>query len=158
MKNIFLFCAGLLLTVGILTGCKTTNPNTGEKEFDQVKTEQVKAIIKPQVATAVTLLIHKRPDIRPYFVLAAENICALRDAGSLSPAFFQAAINSAFAEYPDRVDPLVVAGINTVIALVEINYANRLNADLPPEEFVWNLFDVVCEGIQLGLAPSAPPE
>ena len=147
MRN-FLLSMALILAI---TGCATVNPNTGDREFDQVKTEKVKAIIKPQVASLVTLVVNNNPEARQYFELAAEQICLLRDTGEATPATFQVAINSAFANWDRANRPGVVIGINGIIALLEINYANRLRADLPPEEFAWNLFDVICEGINQGL-------
>jgi len=156
MKNTFTLILALLALV--LVGCKTFNPATGENEFDPVKTEQVKAVLKPQVSTVIALLATKHPEARPYMLLAADNICKLRDDGFVSPASFQTAINAALANWENKNSPAVVASVNALIALVEINYANRLRADLPPEEYAWNIFDVFCEGIRQGLEQTAPPQ
>ena len=147
----------MALILVVLTGCTTLNSD-GDRVFDPVKTEKVKAIIKPQVSTLVALVVNNNPGTREHFQLAADQICLLRDSGQVTPATFQVAINSAFANWDGSNRLEVIAGVNVLIALVEINYADRLRADLPPEKFAWNLFDVLCEGIKQALEQAPPSE
>lgn len=149
MKRIFLI--PILAFAIALVGCKTLNPETGEKEFDPVKTAQVRAAIKPAVSTLVTSVIINNPTSLQYFQVAGTNICKLRDDHAVSLSAFKEALNSAFSGWEGAADPVVAGAINTLIALVEINYANRLRADLPEEEFAWNLIDVICDGITQGI-------
>ena len=147
----------ILLTVLIalcVIGCRTTNPETGKSEFDPVKTEKAKAIVKGQVATVVGLIVGNNPEGRPHFARAAAGICQLRDERKIGIEAFKTALNSALKDWPAASRPEILAGVNAIIAIVELNYADRLSTDLPEEQFVWNLFDVVCEGINQGLAPT----
>lgn len=148
---------GLFLITSLLffaTGCKSIDPVTGQQVFDPVKTMKVRAAIKPFVAASVARIVEKNPEANLYFDQAASAICEMRDAGSVSFEQFRARIMGIIDQHV-RVDPLVRAGFVSLVSVFEFNYADRLNADLPPDKFTWNLLDVLCEGIRGGIG--APP-
>lgn len=140
-----------------LLGCKTFNPATGQKEFDPVKTQKVRAAIKPAIATTVVAAIQNNPETRPAFAKSAMHVCAMRDSGEVNLTQLKELVNAELT--PFVKDDLVLAGaINTVFALVEINFADRLRADLPEDEFVWSMLDVLCESISQAVLQTTPPE
>lgn len=148
-------CLAVTLSLFILCGCKSIDPTTGQQVFDQVKTEKVRAVLKPVVSGAVVAVLAKNPQGAVYFNLAASAICEMRDTKQVNVETFRARLLGIIDQHATRVDPLIRTGFLTVIALFEINYADRLHADLSPEEFTWNLLDVLCDGIRGGTA--TPP-
>ena len=155
--KILKFLIAFVLVLPLLTACKTTNPETGQREYDPIKTQQVQAAVKPVVTGVVTAVINRHPEARKPFQKAADNICTLRDNRMFSVDSLRMAFNSAFEDFNQKTDPLVVNGIQLVIALFEINLANKLQADLPPDEFAWSLLDILCDGINQGLAATGSP-
>lgn len=151
MRN-YLF---IVLFAFAVCGCSTFNPDTGQKEFDPVKTHKVRAALKPAISTVVLGTIIHNPEAREPFGKAAVHICKMRDSGEVNLTQLKEAVNSELA--PLLRNDLVVAGtINTVFSLIEINFADRFRADLPEEEFVWNMLDVLCEAITQAVAQSEP--
>lgn len=137
-----------------LPACRTVNPTTGAAEFDAVKTEKVRGVMKPIITEAVSRVVEKAPEARLYFEQAAGVVCELRDARKFDPVNLRARLFGILDASTVRVDPLIRTGFNTAVAIFEINYADRLRADLPEEGFVWNLMDVLCDGLRGGLAGS----
>lgn len=145
----------LSFILAALVGCTTFNPTTGQKEYDPVKTHKVRATIKPAVATLVTAAIQDNPTTRPAFARIANHVCSMRDGGEVSLTKLKEAVNAELAPYTS--DNLVLAGsINTLFALIEINFADRLRADLPEDEFTWSLLDVLCESIMQAVVQTVP--
>ena len=146
-------CLGLLAS-----GCTTTNPDTGEREYDPVKTEKVRAAIKPVLSTAVAAVIQKHPEARRPFSLMGVQLCSLRTTGTIDPKAIRDAVNAALLKSDAEIDPIIAGVGNLVISLFEINYADRLQADLSPEQFTWNLLDVLCDSIHQGVMLATLPE
>src|SRR5690349_3808610 len=103
-KTTVLICA---LALSILCGCKTVNPQTGVKEFDPVKTEQVRAVIKPMVSGGVAALLQKVPTSRPYIEQAAGAVCEMRDAKAFDPVNLRARLIGILDASNVKIDPLL---------------------------------------------------
>lgn len=157
MKKIFsaVMAVAVILAVGV--GCKSLNPNTGQVEFDPVKTEQVKAAIEPVVSSAVRRVVIDNPETAQYFQQAVDVFVQMRDTQQFSPEYLVLALDKA-AEKEDwfsKLDPEVAGYVldakNLMIALYRINFADAGRADLSPEKFAWNLLDVLASGVGQGL-------
>jgi hypothetical protein len=144
----------LALLVLLMAGCKTVNPATGLREFDQIKTEKVRAALKPVVSSVVMGVVAKNPESNLYFDQAASAICEMRDAKEVTPLLFRARLMGIIDRQKDVPLPVRI-GFTSLIAIFEINFADRLKADLPPEKFTWNLMDVLCDGVRGGVGSPA---
>lgn len=140
----------IALTLLLCAGCMTTNPETGVKEYDQVKTEQVKAIFKPIIAGGVASHVKSHPETKVILTEIAAGICNLNESG-LTPTVLRAVVAQALQKYHVHVDPALVGTINGLIGVYELWYAQRTRADLPPESFVLHLGETLCDGITQGL-------
>jgi len=160
IATVSLFLTGCKFTVMLLAclflvGCTTLGPD-GTTVYDPIKTEKVRAVMKPLITEATGRVIDGNPDVRGYFTAAAVVTCEMRDAKAFVLVNFRARLMGILDASDVRVDPLVRTSFNTIIAIFELNYADRLKADLPEDEFVWNLLDVLCDGIRGGVAGPPP--
>lgn len=136
-------------------GCTTVKDGT--KVYDPVKTEQVKAAIKPVVASIVRRVVVKNPETAQYFVDAKNVFVSFRDGGQFKPSVIVDALNAAVTKegWINKLDPetagYVAEAKNLLVALYELNYADAGNADLPADKFAWNLLDILADGIATGL-------
>lgn len=145
-------CMVMFAMLLAFTGCSTINPQTGQKEFDPVKTEKVRSAVKPLVTAGVAATVKQVPDAGLYFSKAAVVICEMRDTKEVSVINFRARLLGILDEQHVKIDPLIRTGFITIISVFDINFADRTRADLPPDQFVWNLLDVLCDGIRTGIA------
>jgi hypothetical protein len=164
MKNkLFLITACLIAVITfaatstLLVGCKTTN-SEGQSEFDPVKTEQVKAAVTPVVASVVRRIVNdpEHPDrseaARLYLTAVGGVFCQASATGQLTPDQIITALDTVTAGLQEQVDPLVIDAKNVLIAIYRINYAEKHNAELPPDKWPHAVLDVLCDSITQGLA------
>lgn len=159
IKRIFAFlvCAIALLS---FTACSTLNPNTGEREFDPVKTQSIKEATKPLVASLVRRgivdIYEKDPNVLIYFQASAQTFCTMRDQKAFSVQVMRLSLERTLADtgiFPNsKVDPLIIDVKNLIIAIYAVQYENRLRADLSEEEFLWNILDSMCQGFETGIS------
>ena len=139
MKTTKLLCGLFTASLLVLPACKSTDPTTGEKKFDPVKTEQVKAAIEPLVAGGVRRVIANSPqhadDIASYFRNLGTVFCKMRDSGQFSPDYLVAEADKATAPLQAKVDQYAIDLKNGVLSLYRIFYADRLRAELPPDKW-----------------------
>lgn len=152
MKQLIL----LLACAAALVGCSTVDPATGQRVHDPVKTEKVRAALKPLASAAVAGVVANNPEAGAYFDQAAAAVCQMRDAQAFTLENFRARLLG-IIDRQTGVDPLVRIGFVSLISIFEINYAERLRADLPPDKFTWNLLDVLCDGIRGGIGTPVSP-
>lgn len=151
-----LVLAGMLAGLGVVTpGCTTTDPTTGQTQFDPVKTEKVREAIKPVAASAVRRVIESNRTSVEYFKRTSDVICQLAADKKFEPSVVVDAINKVVDDMGLIKDENILDAKNLLIALYKINYADRLNADLPEQSFAWNLLDVLCSSIKQGIEDAA---
>ena len=147
--------AGLSLAIGF-TACKSLKPNTGQEEYDVVKTEQVKDIIEPVAIGIVRRVIQKNPETSPWFSRAAKTFAYMRDTKQLDPAVLIKELDQAATEegWFDPTKPWMNEAIdskNALIALYKTYYNQRLIADLPEDQFLYHLADFFSDVISRGV-------
>jgi hypothetical protein len=158
MKKTKCWIVSLLFSVFVFTGCSTTNSTTGEREFDPVRTEQVKAAIQGVTVVAVRRVLDEThegsPKVIAYLQQSAGLICKMRDERKFSPVFLIDGLNAGLADtfQNQGVDPMVLDLKELIVTLYKLNYASKGGADLDEEKFVWNLLDVLCNSINQGVA------
>lgn len=143
MKKIILLCS-LCLT---LAACKTGGV------YDPVKTEKVRASIKPVVSTAVRVWLASEPNpvYRDAAKAFADVVCQMRDEGEFRASVLTQRLNAELAIHGLLTDLWAATAKDLIIAQFEIFIADKVRADLPPDQFAWNLLDVLCEGIRSGI-------
>jgi hypothetical protein len=156
----FLYAAPLILILALSQcGCKTTNPTTGQKEYDPVKTETVKAAVEIPIKSAVLRVLQNSPqnsdDIARYLREVGGAFCAVRDAKAFEPAALIQRLNSITA--PSVRDPLITDIKNVAVALYQIFYAQRHRADLPADGFALHLSDLLCRCFDQALRDAGKP-
>lgn len=135
----------------VVTGCMTTNPQTGKKEYDPVKTEQVKSVFQPLVAGTVASILNRNPEHRPIIASVQTNICLLASTNGITPAVLRTIVSGAIQQHGANLDPLAVGGIQAVLAGFDFFYASRTRADTTPELYVQHISDMLCKGMSDGL-------
>lgn len=156
MKNIASRIAVLLVGCCLIVGCTTTDPNTGEPVYDPVKTEQSKAIIEQTIAGAIAS-IEMSDDVQRYLNYSANTLCELKDREAIAPSVLAKNLSDALDAEGVIGDTYAIAAKNVIVALYQINYAERGNADLDPEKFMWHILDSMCTAIRQGLRDKGFP-
>lgn len=155
-----ILAVALCAAVAILPACTTTDPTTGAKVFDPVKTDQVKSVLKPVIATSVSAVLKNSPQHAPeigsYFRSVAGVFCQMEANKSFSPAYLIKEVDAHTSRLLPQ-DPLIVGVKNSLVALYEINYGNSLKADIPPEQFLGQLASLFCAAINQGLIDAGQP-
>lgn len=140
----------------VLTACKSTNPQTGQREFDPVKTEQAKAAIQPLIAGAVRRVLAQNPDkaeqIADYLRAGGSVFCNMDLTGQFDPLVLAEKLDALVA--PKVKDDYLLDIKNAAIALYRVNYAERNRAELPPEQWARQIAGLFCAAIDQGLKDS----
>lgn len=152
MKKLFSFLALSLLLV--TTACKTTNPNTGQKEYDPVTTTQVKAALQPAVSDVLRRILVNSPEhatnsIAPYFRQVGGIFCKMVATKQFSPNFLIEELKT--VRVPDIGDGASTLAINTAVGLYSIFYVSKHTVDLSEEQWGYHLSDFFCAAIDRGL-------
>jgi hypothetical protein len=152
MKNLLL-AAVLSFSLIFVSGCKTTHGSV-----DLVKLQQVKDAVTPIAASGVRRVILNSPEhseeLASYFRAIGGIFCAMSDTGEFSPVTLITAVDNATMAYQLQLqgdEQIAIDVKNAVIAIYKIYYGDRFKAELPPESWVKNLSDVLCESINQGL-------
>lgn len=148
--------AAAVFVSALIAGCTSINPNTGQSEYDAVKTAQVKDAIQPVVSGVVRRVAKQNPDTAPFFRLAAQTFARMRDDKKFAPSYFIEAMDKAAREQgwyrsDDEWIQLAFDAKNVIIGLYEAFYDSRLSADLPEDQFLFHLADFVSNSIDQGL-------
>lgn len=138
------------------TGCTTLNPATGQQEYDPVKTAKVREIIKPVISEATYQGLKETPQLRIYFSQVRDVICAMRDKKQFDPEMLVASLNNVITTTGFVDNPWARIGLHSLTSMYRIYWVDRGRADLPEDKYLWNILDVMCDGINQGLilAPS----
>jgi hypothetical protein len=145
--------AAAILMAVIAIGCTTTNPQTGQNEFDPVKTEQVKAALEPVITQGVRrVLAHNKShaaEIAQYVGAAGHVFCEMDRTGNFEPSYLITELDKLVA--PNIGDDYLLSIKDAAIALYRINYAQRFTAELPENEWPRQVANLFCQAITRGL-------
>lgn len=150
MKKKMLLVMAAVLGLVLAPGCSTLNPETGEREFDPVKTEKVQAVLKNAIADAVLFAAQKDPNALPYLEASALVVCSLADAeGSLDSIALRTALDAASVNELKTVEAQMA--LNAVVGLYEAALADKWRADVDANAYANAILDTLCEGLTLGV-------
>ena len=148
-------CAALVLASTLSIGCKTVGV------YDPVKTAAVKDSIQSPVQEAITRIIRNSPQhsdqIAGYFRAVGTVFCKMRDTGTFDSTFLLNEVDKATAGLQAGLDPLAITAKNTALALYTGFWGMRLRAELPADKFMWNVSDLFCKAIDVGLKDAGKP-
>lgn len=143
--------AALVLTTALgTTGCKTTNPNTGEQTVDMVKVQKAASLLKTTVASSLVLVLDKNPDkaadIKKYLGLTVVVVDELIANENYTPGKLQDAILSISGKIPAEGQVAMIA----VIGLYDIYYADYVRGVAGKNQVAVTFLTALRDGIQLG--------
>lgn len=145
-----LMAAVAVLAIGI-TGCKTLNPTTGEREYDPAKTSAVVQAVSVPASSAIRRALNRSPQH------AAEIAKYLRAAGTV---FQEITVTKEFdpVAVALKLDAIVVIKNDTIvdmknlgIALYSIFWSQRLRAELAPDAWMIHVANTFATAIDRGL-------
>lgn len=141
----------------ILVSSTTTTP-TGQKVYDPVKTEQVKAVATAVITSGVRRAIQhnadRAMDISRYFRAVGGIFCRMQETKQFEPSWL---IDEANKIVPLKQTDYATDVMNAAVALYRINYAARFTAELSPEKWPANVAEVLCQSIDSGLKQAGQP-
>jgi len=144
-----------------MSACKTVNPETGQAEFDPVRTESVKAAIEPVITGTIRRVLNRNPkhavEIANYIREGGKVFCEMDATGKFDPLFLAGRLDALFVPQIGADLELLLTLKDSAIALYKINYAQRLTAELPPEEWPRQVANLFCNGIDRGLKSAGQP-
>ncbi len=165
MKTTKLLLAVAALACGLLTttGCKTTNPVTGVREFDPAKTEKVKAfsenISKIVLRRALTRFTNEAPTIELYTRALGGVFCEMQRTKQFSPESLEAGVEALVL--PKLENPEALAYMHDardiIFATYRTFYSDRFTAELGPEDWLTAVADIFCNSIDQGLRDLGKP-
>jgi hypothetical protein len=146
----------LILAVALsLAACTSVNQNTGEREFDPVKTAKVKAAAEPLISGGIAIALANNPEkkdqLASYFRSLGNVFCRMSQEDSFNPEFLLTEANTATQPFQAGLDPYALTVKDSIIALYKILYADRFHAELDAEKWPKHVADVLCNGINQGL-------
>ena len=146
----------------VVTGCKSVNPQTGVKEYDPVKTDQVVAALEPIGASAIRRVLKNSPEhsdeIAGYMRSVGMVFYRMESTGEFDPAYVIAELDQIGSPYiPEDLD-YVVDIKNALLALYKINYGDRFRAELPPDQWPRQVARLICSSINDGLKDAGKPK
>ena len=153
-KTILLLFSAFVLAV--TPACTTINPDTGQEEFDQVTTDQVKLAFSTFATTTLRRTLvkthAKNPNVIPYMLYTSTTLCELRDEGAIDPEVIVRRLNEAIIAEGvfNGIPGEVIDAKNFAIALYSAFYNERHRAELDPEKFAFNALDVLCKSVEQG--------
>jgi len=139
--------------ISFTTGCRTTNPDTGEVVFDPVRTEKVQAAIKPAIATGVLIGIRQEAQAATAFVLAEQVLQDLVGQRQIDPTVVNDALIKLNLAALQSQDAKLAAqvGINTMLALYNAAVADRVQADIAEDQYLYAILQTLADGVSMGL-------
>lgn len=147
MQKILSVCLAVVL-VAAVPGCTTMGVR------DPVKTEQVKAALTPLASAAVRRVLASNPSMAPFVARVGSALASVRDGGEFDPLVLATALDGVIARSSlSPEDKLLALDFkDTVLALYEIQFAGRFQVDLPENEFLADVLDVIAAAIERGTA------
>lgn len=163
MKQLIGFGALALLVLSL--GCKTTDPLTGKKVYDPVKTAKVQEAVKPVLQTAVSQAIARNTNdavvIAGYLRGVGTIFCQMHRDKKFAPEYLASEINSRLSGLLTSLKPdtqlWVLTAKNLMVALYGIRFADRANADIPEDGYLAFLSELFCNSINQGLLDAGQP-
>lgn len=157
MKKQFILTIALFaMGLSVLIGCTTvTDPATGETHqvVDPVKAEKVRAAITPLISGAIRRLLVDNPEkareIAAYIESGKNVFCAMADNKQFSPSYLRDELDKILA--PRIKDDYLLDVKNAVIALYEIQYADRFRTELSTDQWLYQVSRLFCNAITAGL-------
>jgi hypothetical protein len=140
------------------TGCKSTDPATGTRVYDPIKTAQVKDALRPVITDPLSRVLRNSPEhavvIGNYYRGVGGVFCAMQATKQFDPQFLINAVNSIAVP---QLDPTVVTIKNALIALYSIFYRARHTAELPEDQFLFHLSELFCSSVNQALIDAGQP-
>lgn len=146
-----------VLLVALLIGCTTTDPNTGEKAFDPVKTKAVLGPSRSIIALGVVVSGQKDPNTVSAFTMAGDVIRAALSDGITERS-----------EILRRISEIKIDGVDTTMnnlivmttAQSMLDWWDMLMADVVSNQIQASqasrvLLEIILEGIDMGLTADA---
>lgn len=153
--KLLLLLAGLMLC---FSACMTTDPVTRERVYDQVKTDTVKAALKPVVSGSITAVLLNNPtkkeEYGAYFRSVGNVFCNMRVSGEFTPSFLIREVERLTLQLQSQAPPLVLVAKQSLIGLYEAFYAQKVRAELPPDKWPAHVADLFCDAIDTALKDS----
>lgn len=140
-------------SVLLITGCYTTNRETGEKVFDPIKTQEVQNAVAPNIATAITIGIAKEPLVKDGVILLHQTLSSLLgkdiiDAGIVNQTLSSLNFNFVGGEDGELWSVIIVntglAAYNTAIAVYVTDAVKR-------DDVLRSLLEGLQLGVEMGL-------
>ncbi len=173
MKHLITLIAAALLVCGF-TACTTTktvitaNPDgttttTTQKVPDPAKTEQVKALAKGVVTSALTEAYRQFPkdadQIALYARAAGGVFCTMSATKEFSPEVLESAIANLVLPQIKNEDTLryVQLARNALLTSYEIAYSQRFNAELKADDWPLAVCEIFCSAIDQSLKDAGRP-
>ncbi len=150
------------LSVGLITGCTTTGPN-GTKVPDVARTEKVKAVAESVSTLVLRRALQRFPteadEIARYARAVGAVFCEMQATKKFNPESLEAGIAAiTLPLITDETVAAYVADARDVLKLTyRVFYADRFDAELPPEKWPAVVADVFCNSIDRGLKDSGRP-
>jgi hypothetical protein len=156
MKTTTSTLLALMLCVSAVTftGCTTTDPNTGERVFDHVKTERVQAVLKPAIASGVVIGVRREAKALPTFELLNQVLQSLVSSNNADPEAVNAALMALDLTNVDDPDLKmgIQIGVNTIIGLYNAAVVDRLRADVAEDVYLQAVLKTLADGIAMGVS------
>jgi hypothetical protein len=146
-KFVVVLVAALCLS---FAGCRTLGT------YDPVKTEQVKAAVKPLVTSLARRGVLKNPDARTYVETIAGILEEMRDNKNFDPVYLNVALDKAFAGLPkdEEWSGYVIDAKNTLLALYQIFWQKKAQVALSEDEWGYHLTDFFAAALRQALVDS----
>lgn len=144
----------LCVSAVTFTGCTTTDPNTGERVFDHVKTERVQAVLKPAIASGVVIGVRREAKALPTFELLNQVLQSLVSSNNADPEAVNAALMALDLTNVDDPDLKmgIQIGVNTIIGLYNAAVVDRLRADVAEDVYLQAVLKTLADGIAMGVS------
>jgi len=161
--NLRNFVGAVFIATSLLftTSCTTVDPGTGERVYDPIKTDQVKAALAPFVTTGIRAVIANNPrhrdELGTYFRGVGTVFCRMHETGQFSADYIYEEIGKLVAPKIAEADPLLLAAKDAAVSLFLIFYADRFRAELPPDAWPAHVSELVCQSIDTALKDSGLP-
>ncbi len=162
MKHYWPLLALATICCALFTGCTTTTAD-GTRVYDPVKTENVKAALQAPLERATARIIVNSPqhsdEIAKYFSAVGLVFCEMKDSGRLDPTTLLAGLDKALpANIADNeVFQYLLDFKSTAAALYKQFWNDRFHAELPADQWPYQVADLFCQSIDQGLKDAGKP-
>jgi hypothetical protein len=149
-----------------LTGCTTaqTQPDgTVAQVYDPVKTQAVKDALQAPLQSATRRIIMNSPqhseEIARYFRSVGAVFCAMKDSGQFDPTTLVAGLDKALPPQlaNEELAQYLLDFKVTASALYNQFWNDRFRAELPADQWPYQVADLFCASIDQGLKDAGQP-